>query len=99
MTRDEQTAITAFIDSALRCDAQIDVEADAIIRALFVRQPDAAYRITLLAMQLASATSKPDKEAGAAMPGKGWLGAIFDKAPKTRRQDEPTASQSAFIDR
>ena len=30
----------------------MDLEADAIIRALFVRNPDAAYRITVLAMQL-----------------------------------------------
>jgi len=28
----------------------MDVEADAIIRALFVRNPEAAYRITMLAM-------------------------------------------------
>jgi hypothetical protein len=30
----------------------MDVEADAIIRALFVRNPDAAYRVTMLAMGL-----------------------------------------------
>lgn len=31
----------------------LDVEADAIIRAYFVRNPDAAYRVTMLAMELA----------------------------------------------
>ncbi len=33
----------------------IDIEADAIIRALFARNPDAAYRITKLAMALSDA--------------------------------------------
>ena len=32
----------------------MDLEADAIIRALFVRNPEAAYRITKLAMTLES---------------------------------------------
>lgn len=53
MTRDEHRDIIAFIDGAVRQDdetAPLDVEADAIIRALFVRNPEAAYRITKLAM-------------------------------------------------
>ncbi len=33
----------------------MDIEADAIIRALFKRNPDTAYRVTMLAMSLAAA--------------------------------------------
>lgn len=52
MTRDEQKSITGFIERAIKLDleAPLDVEADAIIRALFKRNPEAAYRITMLAM-------------------------------------------------
>lgn len=55
MNRDEQRQITALIDRALTDDAGVsagalDVEADAIIRALFVRNPEAAYRVTKLAV-------------------------------------------------
>jgi hypothetical protein len=55
VTREEQKSITAFIEQAVKAAsdghaAPLDVEADAIIRALFVRNPEAAYRITLLAM-------------------------------------------------
>ncbi len=51
MNRDEQKAITRFIEGAVgRDDLPMDVEADAIIRALFVRNPEAAYRVTMLAM-------------------------------------------------
>ncbi len=55
MTREEQKSITGFIEQAVRPKAleqvaPLDVEADAIIRALFVRNPEAAYRITMLAM-------------------------------------------------
>jgi hypothetical protein len=55
MDRDEQRQITVLIDHALRHDAgvpagAIDVEADAIIRALFVRNPEAAYRVTKFAV-------------------------------------------------
>jgi hypothetical protein len=55
VTRDEQKSITGFIELAVDPDsgaeeAAVDVEADAIIRALFVRNPEAAYRITKLAM-------------------------------------------------
>jgi len=55
MNRDEQRQITALIDRALTDDSGasagvMDVEADAIIRALFVRNPEAAYRVTKLAI-------------------------------------------------
>ncbi len=59
MTREEQKNITGFIEQAVKPSAlarlaPLDVEADAIIRALFVRNPEAAYRITMLAMAQAS---------------------------------------------
>jgi hypothetical protein len=51
MTRDQQKSITEFVvRTAHCCESELDVEADAIIRALFVRNPDAAYRMTMLAM-------------------------------------------------
>ena len=55
MTREQQKSITGFIEQVVKPEsnaheAPLDVEADAIIRALFVRNPEAAYRITLLAM-------------------------------------------------
>jgi len=52
VTRDEHREIIAFIDAVTRPQAEpaLDVEADAIIRALFVRNPEAAYRVTKFAM-------------------------------------------------
>ncbi len=52
MTRDEHQKIIAFINAVVRPQAEppLDVEADAIIRALFVRNPEAAYRVTKLAL-------------------------------------------------
>lgn len=50
----EHKTILAFLDKAL-CDAAadpLDLEADAIIRAYFKRNPEAAYRITYMAMQI-----------------------------------------------
>ncbi len=55
----------------------MDVEADAIIRALFVRNPDAAYRVTMLAMSLAARSATPQPPD---LPRhRGWLSALFDK--------------------
>jgi hypothetical protein len=55
VTREEHKSIIHFIEAAVSGDnsvpqSPLDVEADAIIRALFVRNRDAAYRITMLAM-------------------------------------------------
>lgn len=55
MNRDEQKQILALIDRAVNGTPSspirpMDVEADAIIRALFVRNPEAAYRVTMLAI-------------------------------------------------
>jgi hypothetical protein len=55
LTRDEQKTITEFVDRAVHgapgaALPPLDIEADAIIRALFVRNPEAAYRVTMLAI-------------------------------------------------
>jgi hypothetical protein len=71
LTRDQQKSITEFIELAAKPPdsapkAPIDVEADAIIRALFVRNPEAAYRMTMLAMaqveELAKVKTELDDE-------------------------------------
>lgn len=50
----EHKSILAFLDHLLRKAAEepLDLEADAIIRAYFKRNPEAAYRITRFAMDL-----------------------------------------------
>lgn len=58
MNRDEQKQIIDLIGRAVKrvqegSDEPMDVEADAIIRALFVRNPEAAYRVTMLALEQA----------------------------------------------
>jgi hypothetical protein len=67
VTREEQRNITGFIELAVKPvagtpKAQLDVEADAIIRALFVRNPEAAYWITTLAMAQAEELARVQTE-------------------------------------
>lgn len=52
MDLQEHKTILAFLDHMLStsADEPLDLEADAIIRAYFKRNPEAAYRITRLAM-------------------------------------------------
>lgn len=54
MDLQEHKAILNFLDHMLRDAAEepLDLEADAIIRAYFKRNPEAAYRITKLAMSM-----------------------------------------------
>jgi hypothetical protein len=84
VTREEHKAIIEFIERTVNgVQPPMDVEADAIIRALFKRNPDAAYRITMLAMSL---TGRPPSAQPVEMPRhKGWLGGLFDN----RREDVP----------
>lgn len=53
MNRLEHQTILGFLDKMLHDAAAepFDLEADAIIRAYFKRNPEAAYRITFMAMQ------------------------------------------------
>jgi hypothetical protein len=54
VTREEHKDILEFIGQAVNdAPGPLDVEADAIIRAQFVRNPDAAYRVTMLALEMA----------------------------------------------
>jgi hypothetical protein len=63
MTQEEHKAILAFIQGAVTdVQAPMDVEADAIIRALFKRNPDAAYRVTVLAMSLLAQPKAPQPQ-------------------------------------
>ena len=97
VTRDEHRSIIAFIDGAARQHDEVtpepmDVEADAIIRALFVRNPDAAYRITKLAMAQQEALSVlraelAQAQADAARP---WWTRIRRKYSRPRRARQKT---------
>lgn len=64
MDLQEHKTILAFLDHMLHtaADEPLDLEADAIIRAYFKRNPEAAYRITRLAMGMmhVAVTSSPD---------------------------------------
>ena len=74
VTREEHQAILAFIEQTVGgSQPPMDIEADAIIRALFVRNPDAAYRMTMRAMALAASAQ------AAAEPRKGWLSGWFER--------------------
>ncbi len=86
MNRDEQKQILAFIDRAIGGTpglppCPMDIEADAIIRALFVRNPEAAYRVTMLAMAqaleveaLQAALAAPDRPVA-----RGFLARLFSR--------------------
>ena len=71
MTREEHMDILAFFDRVMSsADATVDVEADAIIRALFKRNPDAAYHMTKLAMALAARPAPAPVPAPAPQPAR-----------------------------
>jgi hypothetical protein len=78
VTRDQHKAIIAFIHAVTGGEQPpMDVEADAIIRALFVRNPDAAYRVTMLAMSLV-ASAEAQRPADLRRH-KGWFSTLFEK--------------------
>jgi hypothetical protein len=92
LTRDEQKMITEFLHRAVHgapgaALPPLDIEADAIIRALFVRNPEAAYRVTMLAIGQAR-----ELDAGRAALAEtharireGWFWRLFRKPTETRR--------------
>ena len=96
VTRDEHKAILAFIDCAMGGDqSPMDLEADAIIRAVFKRNPDAAYRMTMLAM---SSTASKVVQPLDLPRHKGWLAALLEKrlaAPAWRHR---AAALRSFTD-
>lgn len=67
MNLQEHKAILTFLDNMLRDAAEepLDLEADAIIRAYFKRNPEAAYRLTKRAMSMMSPViaNLPDESA------------------------------------
>ena len=77
------------------------MEADAIIRAFFVRNPEAAYRITLLAMAQAeqlAAMSPESPEPVEAKPNfrQGWLARLLKKnqTQDRKRRSDPRLAGS-----
>jgi len=68
----------------------MDIEADAIVRALFKRNPDAAYRMTALAMSL-SAQVAAVTPAASPRP-KSWLAGLFDKRAAVLERRTPITS-------
>ncbi len=92
MTREEQKSITSFIELAVKPvaiaqKAPFDVEADAIIRALFVRNPEAAYRVTMLAMAQAEALTRMKAELDEERKSfrRNWLSRLLKKPDSLRR--------------
>jgi hypothetical protein len=101
VTRDEHRDIIAFIDEAVRPDESgepLDVEADAIIRALFVRNPEAAYRITKLAMAQRSELESLRTELADANEdaGKNWLSRLLKKQARQQRSRRLDPNFSMF---
>jgi hypothetical protein len=95
MTRDQHLEILEFIDRTMGgAQPPIDVEADAIIRALFKRNPDLAYRMTMLAMSLSPPAEVRPGGQGEAVdsPRRGWLAALFDKRESATTRREPVLS-------
>jgi hypothetical protein len=98
MTRDEQRQITEFVESAVTGSPvsplpSLDVEADAIIRALFVRNPDAAYRMTMLAIAQARELEAQESSAAEAKAEakirarKPWVAFLPWRRQSRRRHD------------
>lgn len=79
VTREEHQLILAFIEQTVSgAQAPMDVEADAIIRALFVRNPDAAYRMTMRAMSLQAELDSSGPVPTTARQ-RSWLAGFFDR--------------------
>jgi hypothetical protein len=103
VTRDEHRNIIAFINSAVQPEAAqaaapLDVEADAIIRALFVRNPEAAYRVTMLAMAQREdlAALKAELAETRSETGKGWFSRLLQKIERPERTPRRDPELSMF---
>lgn len=102
MTREEHRNIIAFIEAAVRRDdaaqAPLDVEADAIIRALFVRNPDAAYRVTRLAMAQREELDRMKAELTETREkaGENWLSRLLNKRDRRGRSEQMDGEFSMF---
>lgn len=75
----EHKAILTFLDTTLRNAAaeELDLEADAIIRAYFKRHPEAAYRVTKLAMKQADSSDPTPGAPAENAPPRSWVRLLF----------------------
>ena len=79
MTHEEHMSILAFLGRLMGgAQESVDVEADAIIRAFFKRNPDAAYHVTKLAMALA-AQPEPLAVQAPAPKSRNWFTALLER--------------------
>jgi hypothetical protein len=89
MTREEHKAILALLEQCVDAGQQpVDVEADAIIRAFFVRNPEAAYRVTMLALS----GHEPAAEAEIPVRRRSWLSAILEKRERLESSQHEVVS-------
>jgi hypothetical protein len=102
VTRDEQKTITEFVDRAVHgapgaALPPLDIEADAIIRALFVRNPEAAYRVTMLAIGQARELDARGAELAEtrARMRESWLRRLFRRNPGSVATDTAGPMQRA----
>lgn len=72
----------------------MDVEADAIIRALFKCNPDAAYRVTMLAMSLLASPVADGAQAAhmARQQGRGLRALLLERWPLGGSRGKPVTS-------
>lgn len=82
MTSEERELITAFVTRTVNAGGEtIDPEADALLKELFEKHPEARYRITQLAFfqehALAEATNRINTLEHQAQQPKGLLGGLF----------------------
>lgn len=82
MTNEERTLITGFVTRTVQAGGEpIDPEADALLKELFEKHPEARYRITQLAFfqehALAEATNRINALEHEAKQPKGLLGGLF----------------------
>jgi hypothetical protein len=79
VTHEEHMSILAFLGRLMGgTHGAVDVEADAIIRAFFKRNPDAAYHVTKLAMALSAQPAELAVRAPAPKP-RNWFAALLER--------------------
>jgi uncharacterized FAD-dependent dehydrogenase len=94
VTRDEQKSIIEFIERAVGgAQSPMDVEADAIIRALFVRNPDAAYRMTMLAMAQQRELAAREAVTAPARTRRRWLAGLIERRGTSARREPVFAAR------
>lgn len=81
VTHEEHMSILDFLGRLMGGPQEaVDIEADAIIRAFFKRNPDAAYRVTKLAMSLAADPEPRVVQPAPAPPkSRNWFSALLER--------------------